>query len=104
VLELSRLARIGTTRVHAATRLDLEDRKDGSWLSPEPSAPADAEALLDSPVVLAVLLRCPDECPGDGREREHADGGNHYPQEGAHDGSLGFRWAAARPSGPVFRK
>ena len=58
-------------------------------LSPEPSASADAEALLDSPVFLAVLLRCPDECPSDDREREHADGGNRYPEEGGHDGSLG---------------
>ena len=58
-------------------------------LSPEPSASADAEALLDGPVFLTVLLRCPDECPDDDREREHADGSNHYPEEGAHGGSLG---------------
>ena len=61
----------------------------GRGLSPEPSASADAEALLDGPVFLAVLLRCPDERPSDDREREHADGGNHYPEEGAHGGSLG---------------
>ena len=61
----------------------------GRGLSPEPSASADAEALLDGPVFLAVLLRCPDECPNDDRDREHADGGNHYPEEGAHGGSLG---------------
>jgi hypothetical protein len=58
-------------------------------LSPEPSASADAEALLDSPVFLAVFLRRPDECPSDDHEREHADSGNHYPEEGAHDSSLG---------------
>jgi hypothetical protein len=61
----------------------------GRELSPEPTASADAEALLDGPVFLAVLLRCPDECPSDDREREHAGGGNHYPEEGAHGGSLG---------------
>ena len=69
-----------------------------SLLSPEPSASADAEALLDSPVFLAVLLCCPDECPSDDREREHADSGNHYPEEGAHDGSLGA--AGRQPAGP----
>ena len=65
-------------------------------LSPEPSAPADAEALLDGPVFLAVLPRCPDESPNAGREREHAGGGNHYPEEGAHGGSLGS--AARQPA------
>ena len=58
-------------------------------LSPEPSASADAEALLDGPVFLAVLLRRPDERPSDDREREHADRGNHYPEKSAHSGSLG---------------
>ena len=71
-------------------RWPLSSGKDGGGLSPESGASADAEALLDGPVFLAVLLRCPDECPSDDREREHADGGNHYPEEGAHGGSLGF--------------
>ena len=54
-------------------------------LSPEASSSADAEALLDGAVFLAVLLRCPDEGPNDDREREQADSGNHYPEDGAHD-------------------
>jgi hypothetical protein len=69
----------------------------GRGLSPEPSASADAEALLDGPVFLAVLFRCPDECPNDDREREHADGGNHYPEESTHGLSLGSAgWQPAR--------
>ena len=68
---------------------DDQREKIGRGLSAEPSASADAEALLDGPVFLAVLLRCPDECPSDDREREHADGGNHDPEERAHGGSLG---------------
>lgn len=70
-------------------------------LSPESSASADAEALLDSPVFLAVLRRRPDERPSDDREREHADGGNHYLEEGAHDGSLGS--AGRQPARPGQR-
>ena len=72
-------------------RNDPDDQwgKMARGLSPEPSASSDSEALLDGPVFLAVLLRCPDECPSDYREREHADGGNHYSEEGGHGGSLG---------------
>ena len=58
--------------------------KMGRGLSPEPCASADAEALLDGPVFLAVLLRCPDECPSDDRKRKDAYGGDHCPEEGAH--------------------
>ena len=76
--------------------MPTEQPEDGRGLSPEPSAPADAEALLDGPVFLAVLPRCPDESPNDDREREHAGGGNHYPEEGVHGGSLGS--AARQPA------
>ena len=75
----------------------------GRALSPEPSASADAEALLDGPVFLAVLLRCPDERPSGDRERKHADGGNHYPEKGAHGGSLGSAERKARSPWPVLR-
>jgi hypothetical protein len=61
----------------------------GRWLSPEPSTSTNAEALLDGPVFLTIFLGCPDECPNDDCRREHAGGGNHYPEEGAHDGNLG---------------
>jgi hypothetical protein len=85
-------------KVHLPHLVYLRTNSNGeSLLSPEPSASADAEALLDSPVFLAVLLCCPDECPSDDREREHADSGNHYPEEGAHDGSLGS--AGRQPAG-----
>ena len=48
----------GARRLAPATGSSLEPA-----LAPEPSASADAEALLDGPVFLAVLLRCPDEGP-----------------------------------------
>ena len=65
--------------------------KDGRRLSPESSGSTDAEAILDGLVFLAVLSRCPDECPSDDREREHADRANHYPDEGAQRRQLRFR-------------
>ena len=72
-------------KVHVPHLVHLRANSAGeSLLSPEPSASADAEALLDSPVLLAVLLRCPDECPSDDRKRKDAYGGDRYPEEGAH--------------------
>jgi hypothetical protein len=60
-------------------------------LSPQPSPSADTEAFLEGPFFLSVFPGRPDERPSDERERNDAYGGNHYPEEGVHDGIVSLR-------------
>ena len=59
-----------------------------SRLTPEPRLPSDPEAALESPILLAILARCPNEEVADDSKRDDKDDHSDYLDGEFHRGSV----------------